>query len=117
MRKSLCLRLLTCACALAGWVQLQADEEWIELGNTSGEALYVEKCGMCHRANGMGTTLLARRYDAEQSVLENRRDLQSVFVETVVRNGFNNMFPISRGEVSDIQLQEIARYLSGSEHR
>jgi mono/diheme cytochrome c family protein len=112
MSKLLSLRLLAWFFALAGWVQLQADEEWIELGNKSGEALYAEKCGMCHRDSGMGTTLLARRYDPELAVLENRRDLQSVFVETVVRNGFNNMFPISRGEVSDKQLQEIARYLS-----
>jgi len=29
---------------------------------SAAEALYVEKCSMCHREMGMGTILLARRW-------------------------------------------------------
>ena len=87
-------------------------EDWVDLTSTEPRALYEEKCGMCHQANGMGTTLLARRFDADQALLENRRDLQPEFVRTAVRNGFNNMFPISRGEVSDAQLESIVAYLT-----
>ena len=42
----------------------------------------------------------------------NRRDLAPEFVRTVVRSGFNNMFPISRGEVSDAQLERIISHLT-----
>lgn len=92
-------------------VSVQAAE-WTDLTKTESEQLFGEKCGMCHRTSGMGTTLLGRRLDPEQALLENRRDLQPVFIETVVRSGFNNMFPISRGEVSDEQLQQIVAHLT-----
>lgn len=87
-------------------------DEWIDLEKESGPALYGEKCGMCHRAGGMGTTILGRRLDPEKALLENRDDLQAPFVSAVVRNGFGLMFPLSRGEVSDMQLNRIADYLS-----
>lgn len=88
-----------------------AQESWQSLEKTSGEGLFQEKCGMCHRAMGMGTGLLARRLSAEQALLENREDLQEPFIETAVRSGFGVMFPMSRGEVSDRQLQSIIDYL------
>ena len=89
-----------------------AAEEWTDLTQTGGESLFGAKCGMCHRANGMGTLILGRRLEAERALLENREDLQGAFIETVVRNGFNIMFPMSRGEVSDEQLQQIIEYLT-----
>jgi len=92
-------------------VQLQA-QEWTDLTNTDGENLFGENCGMCHRANGMGTGILARRLDPEQALLENRRDLQPEFIKIAVRTGFGVMFPMSRGEVSDEQLQKISEHLT-----
>ena len=106
---------LTRSLALAGMLLASAPvlaEDWADTAKTEPRALYEEKCGMCHQANGMGTTLLSRRFDAEQALLENRRDLQPAFIRTVVRSGFNNMFPISRGEVSDAQLESIVGYLT-----
>lgn len=87
-------------------------QEWVDTGNSEPEPLFAEKCGMCHRAQGMGTTLLQRRYEPELALLENRRDLTPEFIRTVVRAGFNNMFPISRGEVSDVQLEQIIAHLA-----
>jgi mono/diheme cytochrome c family protein len=76
------------------------------------EALFVEKCGMCHRQMGMGTIILARRVDPAVAMLEARPDLQAEFVIQAARAGIGNMPRISRGEVSDAQLQTIARYLA-----
>ena len=76
------------------------------------EALFVEKCGMCHRQMGMGTIILARRVDPSVAMLEARKDLAADFVIQAARAGIGNMPRISRGEVSDAQLQVIAQYLS-----
>lgn len=100
------------ALLLSGAASTLMAEEWVDTGYTGAAELYVEKCGMCHQGSGMGTTLLGRRLDTGQALLENRRDLQPEFIRTVVRSGFNNMFPISRGEVSDEQLDKIVTYLT-----
>lgn len=76
------------------------------------EALFVEKCGMCHRQMGMGTIILARRVDPAVAMLEARPDLPADFVIQAARAGIGNMPRISRGEVSDAQLKVIASYLA-----
>ena len=80
--------------------------------HSPAEALFVEKCGMCHREMGMGTVILARRMDPAKSPLEKRTDLAADFVAAAARNGIGNMPRISRGEVSDAQLKIISGYLS-----
>jgi cytochrome c553 len=77
---------------------------------------YVELCGMCHRAGGMGTGLIARRLPAGQAELEQRGDLTADLVETVVRIGIGNMPRLSRAEVSDAALAAIAAYLADGPH-
>jgi cytochrome c5 len=76
------------------------------------EALFVEKCGMCHRQMGMGTVILARRMDPSKAMLEARKDLNADYVIQAARAGIGNMPRIQRGEVSDAQLQTIAQYLT-----
>jgi len=76
------------------------------------EALFVEKCGACHRQTGMGTVILARRMDPSVAMLEARPDLPEAFIIQAARMGIGNMPRIPRGEVSDAQLQSIARYLA-----
>jgi len=76
------------------------------------EALFVEKCAMCHRQFGMGTVLLARRVDPAVAMLEKRNDLTAEYVTQAARSGIGNMPRIPRGEVSDEQLTAIAKYLS-----
>lgn len=77
-----------------------------------GEHLFVEKCGMCHRQMGMGTVILARRMDPKLAMLEARHDLSADIVIAAARSGIGNMPRISRGEVSDVQLAQIAAYLT-----
>jgi len=78
---------------------------------TPEEALFVEKCAMCHRHHGMGTGLLARRMPDDQALLEKRTDLNALLIQTAVRQGIGTMPPISRAEVSDAQLRAIERHL------
>jgi len=101
--------LLVAACLMTGSVQA---EQWVSLEKTLPAELFGKKCGMCHRAGGMGTGILGRRLSADQALLENRRDLQGVYISTVVRSGVGVMFPISRAEVSEAQLQTIISYLT-----
>ena len=102
----LIISVLLCSCVT------QADDEWVSLEKSTGQEIFKEKCGMCHGDSmGMGTGLIARRMDPEAALLENRDDLEDVFIETVVRNGFGVMFPMSRGEVSDAQLESIISHL------
>ncbi len=82
-------------------------------GTPDGKALFTERCGMCHQTNGMGVGLLSRRAgDTSKGLLESRTDLSAAVVKVVVRNGIINMPRISRGEVSDPELNAIADYLS-----
>ena len=80
--------------------------------HSAAEALFVEKCGMCHREMGMGTVILARRMEPAKAMLERRTDLVADFVISAARNGIGNMPRIARGEVSDAQLKTIADYLA-----
>jgi mono/diheme cytochrome c family protein len=76
------------------------------------EALFFEKCAMCHRQGGMGTGLLSRRMNPAKAKLEDRNDLTSDYITVAVRTGIGNMPRLSRAEVSDPQLAAIARYLT-----
>lgn len=80
--------------------------------HSADEALYVEKCSMCHRQMGMGTVLLGRRVEPSRAMLEARTDLDAEQIATAVRTGILNMPRISRGEVSDEQLARIIAYLT-----
>jgi hypothetical protein len=107
------LQQLVCLTALlrVTATHAQQDLKWTELAKTEAAALFGEKCGMCHRGGGMAMVILARRLPADQVLLESRTDLQAPFIETVVRNGFGVMYPISQGEVSKQQLATISAYL------
>ncbi len=78
-----------------------------------GQALYRERCGMCHQTIGMAVGILSRRPgDESKGFLEDRKDLSAAFVRTVVRTGIANMPRMPRGEVSDAELEAIAAYLA-----
>jgi len=81
---------------------------------TGGEKLYVEHCAMCHGPNGMGTGLLGRR--VQPALLEQRNNLAAQYVIMAARRGIGNMPPITRGEVSDADLKQIADYLAAGPH-
>ena len=83
----------------------------VRTATSPAEALFVEKCSMCHRQKGMGTVILSRRVDPAKAQLEQRDDLTAPLIAGVVRVGAGNMPRITRGEVSDEQLAVITAYL------
>ena len=82
-----------------------------------GQSLFAEKCLMCHGKSGMGTGLLSRRVQPAELLL--RGDLVAAFVSRAARVGLGNMPAITRGEVSDAQLDAIAKFLEDNsrQHR
>ena len=76
----------------------------------NGQALYQEKCAMCHGKVGMGTGLLARR--VQPPMLAERTDLTADYVVQAARSGIGNMPAIPRGEASDTELDAIAAWLA-----
>jgi mono/diheme cytochrome c family protein len=86
-------------------------------GTKDGAALFSNRCGACHLAGGMGTNLLTKQRMAaglppESGLLANRKDLTITYVKVVVRKGKLAMPPLSRVEVTDTELDAIARYLA-----
>ncbi|MBU6206633.1 MAG: c-type cytochrome, partial [Alphaproteobacteria bacterium] len=79
-----------------------------------GAALFSNKCGYCHLVGGMGTNLLTklRAPDHLSGLLAERTDLKPDYVKYVVRNGYLAMPRISRAEVTNAELDAIARYLA-----
>ena len=96
----------------AAWASPSSAAYQNRSSSSPEEALFVEKCGMCHRERGMGTVLLGRRTGPELAMLEQRKDLAPELIRLYVRTGAGNMPRIGRGEVSDAQLKVITAYLT-----
>lgn len=81
-----------------------------------GAALFSNKCGACHLVGGMGTNLLTKQrvaagFAPESGLLVNRKDLTPIYVKTIVRNGYIAMPRLTRVEVTDAELDSIAKYI------
>ena len=79
----------------------------------AGEALFVEKCGLCHLEGGFGTRVLGRRVPEGQALLQDRTALPAAFTSTVIRQGIGSMPQFRESEISDAQVAAIAAYLEG----
>lgn len=106
--------LLTAGVALAQGAPPKPETAASRPNATGGEAFYVQHCAMCHGASGMGTGLLGRRIDVP--LLEKRQGLGVRYVISAARTGIGNMPAITRGEVSDAELQAIAEYVAAGPH-
>ena len=85
-------------------------------GGKDGAALFSNRCGACHLAGGMGTNLLTKQRMAagespESGLLANRKDLTQTYVKAIVRRGKLAMPRLTRVEVTDAELDSIAKYL------
>jgi len=94
--------------------QLPAGDR-LEAGK-DGAILFSNRCGACHLVGGMGTNLLTKQRVAageppESGLLANRKDLTQTYVKFVVRHGKLAMPPLTRVEVTDAELDSIAKYL------
>lgn len=108
------LTLMLVAAAVSAPPALAQDLQGAPV-EAGGEALFTEKCGMCHReadrVGGMGTFLIARRDPEGEAMLERRATLTPDYISAAIRTGIGNMPRISRAEVSDAQLAAISAYL------
>lgn len=82
-----------------------------------GKALFENHCGYCHLTFGMGTNLLVRQRIAAgaspaTALLALRDDLTSQYVHAVVRMGKGAMPPQTRVDVTDAELDSVAKYLA-----
>ncbi|MEO0062850.1 MAG: hypothetical protein RLZZ08_1410 [Pseudomonadota bacterium] len=77
-----------------------------------GQYVFEQKCALCHGTVGTGTMMLARRLGKDHALLAQRTDLQPAYVEAVVRNGIGSMPAITRVELTDAQLAQLARFLA-----
>ena len=82
-----------------------------------GARLFSRECGICHGETGYGTMMLERRLGKNRSLLRERTDLIPAYVKTVVRHGLASMPPLSRVELSDMELDTIIGYLTHPETR
>lgn len=88
-----------------------------------GRAVYQYWCATCHSSGpGMpGTAALAAKYKGRQpavaAVLEDRTDLTPASVRFFVRQGVSVMAPFRKTEISDVELDALAAYLTRSKER
>lgn len=92
--------------------QIEAATFGIKSGNP-GERLFGRECAFCHVGKNTGTVMLQQRLpEGTPAQLHERRDLTADYVKAVVRQGMVNMPPLSRVELSDAELEQIAGYLA-----
>ncbi len=81
-----------------------------------GKVLFEVHCGYCHLLGGMGTNLLTKQRmmmgeTPDKGLLANRTDLTADYVKSVVRMGKNAMPAQTRVDVTDAELDAVAKYL------
>jgi (+)-pinoresinol hydroxylase len=86
-----------------------------------GKVVFDRWCSGCHAPTSDRRKLLAGTYALEQrykgtkpAALEQRTDLSPDLIKSIVRNGLNVMPRTRKTEVSDQQLDALARYLASS---
>ena len=78
----------------------------------TGEEIFAQRCVFCHDARGWGTRSLARRTPPGQAELLKREVLPEVLVRYSVRRGVGSMPQFTPTEISDAELDNLARWLS-----
>jgi mono/diheme cytochrome c family protein len=78
------------------------------------QRLFEERCAICHGTTNHhpATLLLAKRYGPGKGSIVGRSDLTPEAVKSVVRNGQLEMYPFSKMDLSDEDLNEIANYVA-----
>lgn len=86
------------------------------LPGRDGKSLFEAQCGYCHLLGGMGTNLLTKQQmiagnPPQKGLLTNRDDLAADYVKTVVRMGKGAMPQQTKVDITDAELDAVARYL------
>lgn len=78
----------------------------------TGEEIFAQRCVFCHDARGWGTRSLARRTPPGQAELLEREVLPDILVRHAVRRGIGSMPQFTPTEISDAELDALARWLA-----
>ncbi len=103
------------AIACFAWVAMVHAAEPARTKAAQGQLVFARWCAPCHSSGGFkaGTAGLQAKYQgAKPAVLEERTDLTPAVVKTFVRNGTGIMPPFRKTEVSDAELEAVAKYLA-----
>lgn len=81
-----------------------------------GKVLFEVHCGYCHLTGGMGTNLLTKQQvmagnTPDKGLLANREDMTADYVKTVVRMGKGAMPQQTKVDLTDAELDSVAKYL------
>ena len=85
--------------------------------NSPGKQVFDRWCAACHAdsVRAPGTVALAAKYGKDMpAALELRDNLTPEVVQMFVRNGVSIMPRFRKTEITDAELAELGRYLSGS---
>jgi mono/diheme cytochrome c family protein len=78
-----------------------------------GAKIYQQRCVECHNDRGFGTVSLERRYHGTvPAILDQRRDLNGIFIRYAVRKGVSFMPFFRKTEISDQEFDALSAYLS-----
>lgn len=111
MRCSCGLCVVLLACALRS--PLAASQSPSQ--NLSGKDVYERWCEPCHGdgSDKPGTMALRTKYrESIPAVLKRRTDLSAQVIKELVRQGVSIMAPFRKTEISDQELEALARYLT-----
>jgi len=73
--------------------------------------IFAASCVHCHDTGGWGTRSLAGRLPAGQAALLERKDLPAALTRLAVRRGVGAMPPLTPTEITDEELDRVARWL------
>jgi mono/diheme cytochrome c family protein len=101
---------------IAAWSRTTASAEDKGSPTERGAAVFNNWCSACHSRgpqNAPGTASLQNKYQGSvPAALQDRRDLTPDLVKFFVRNGVAMMAPLRKTEVSDVDLDALAAYLT-----
>ena len=107
-------KLVGCV-AILGLLAAPAMAQEHSDGHAAGRAVYTKWCAPCHDPGitHPGTNALTVKYQwVKPGVLLEWRDLQASTVKVLVRHGISVMPQFRKTEISDAELDALAKYLS-----
>ena len=73
--------------------------------------IFAATCVHCHDGGGWGTRTLEQRVPAGEAALLRRKDLPTALTRLAVRRGVGSMPPLTPTEITDEELERLARWL------
>lgn len=73
--------------------------------------IFAATCVHCHDSSGWGTRTLARRVPVGEAEMLRRKDLPAALTRLAVRQGVGSMPPLTPTDITDQELERLARWL------